>query len=82
MDNIRTESKQHRRLISYSRDGATGWTEPKFNSQLFDPICMASMTRLAGGAGKSGPQAILFTNPDSSALTKAVSKTGAGRTAM
>jgi sialidase-1 len=36
------------------------------------------MARLVGGAGKSGPQAILFTNPDSSAWTKAVTKSGAG----
>jgi sialidase-1 len=80
MDNIRTESKEHRRLVSYSADGASGWTEPTFDGQLFEPICMASMTRLANGAGgaaKSGAGAILFANPDSSARTKAVSKTGA-----
>jgi sialidase-1 len=77
MDNIRTESKEHRRLVSYSADGATGWSEPKFDRALFDPICMASMARLEGGASTSGPQAILFANPDSSAWTKGVTKSGA-----
>src|SRR6185369_5264343 len=64
MDNIRTESKEHRRLVSYSRDGASGWTEPEFSRELFEPICFASMVRLTGGAGTGpgGPQAILFAN--------------------
>lgn len=77
MDNVRQESKKHRRLISYSSDGATGWTEPEFNDKLYDPVCMASMARLAGGPGKPGPSAILFANPDSSS-SKALLKSGAG----
>src|SRR5262249_8228487 len=31
MLNTRNESKAHRRLITLSRDGATGWTEPRYD---------------------------------------------------
>ena len=57
--NIRNESPEHRRAISYSRDGAGGWTKPVFHAQLLEPVCMASIIRLAPGR-------ILFANPHSS----------------
>jgi sialidase-1 len=55
--NLRTESPRHRRLLSISPDGATGWSPPTFHEQLAEPICMASMIRLEDGR-------ILFSNPD------------------
>lgn len=45
MLNIRSESKEQRRLISISSDGATRWSEPEFDDELFEPICMASIVR-------------------------------------
>jgi sialidase-1 len=63
MLNIRNESPRHRRLVSCSTDGVTGWSEPAFDEELFEPICFASLvrltTRVQGGRGR-----ILFANPD------------------
>lgn len=63
MLNIRSESRPHRRLVAYSPDGATNWTKPVFDDELFDPVCMASLVRLPGGRGAT--PALLFVNPDS-----------------
>lgn len=65
MLNIRSESRPHRRLVAYSPDGATNWTKPVFDDELFDPVCMASLVRLPGGKGEK--PALLFVNPDSQA---------------
>lgn len=66
MTNVRTESKEYRRVISYSKDGATGWSAPRFHPELFDPICMASMSRYPAMIGEKPGSRILFCNPDSS----------------
>ncbi len=58
--NVRSESKRNRRLLTYSRDGATGWSTPKFHDQLLEPICMASMISIRSG----GKDVLLFANPD------------------
>jgi sialidase-1 len=63
MLNIRSESKEHRRAISYSKDGATGWTKVVFDEALLEPICMASMVRYSE-AKTGGKNRILFTNPN------------------
>jgi sialidase-1 len=55
--NIRTEAPQHRRLISISADGATGWSAPEFDDALLEPVCMASILKLQNGA-------VVFVNPD------------------
>ncbi|MDB5319403.1 MAG: nedA [Phycisphaerales bacterium] len=55
MLNIRNESPRHRRLISISKEGIGGWSEPAFDDALFDPICMASLVR-AGDC-------LVFVNP-------------------
>jgi sialidase-1 len=62
MLNVRNESKTHRRLVTTSQDGATGWSAPKFDDALLEPICMAGLVRysLAQGGGKNR---ILFSNP-------------------
>jgi sialidase-1 len=67
MLNIRNESDELRRAVSYSKDGATGWTKPVFDNELYDPICMASI--ISAGKGR-----LLFTNPDSRALPKRARK--------
>jgi sialidase-1 len=63
MLNARSESKAHRRLVTVSADGATGWSTPKFDDALLEPICMASIVRLSH-ASEAGRNRILFSNPD------------------
>lgn len=57
MLNSRSESKAHRRLVTISRDGAAAWSEPRFDQQLLEPICMAGIVRVREGV-------IAFSNPD------------------
>ncbi|MEO6739806.1 MAG: sialidase family protein [Chthoniobacteraceae bacterium] len=63
MLNVRSESKAHRRLITVSKDGATGWSKPRFDNALLEPICMASIVRYSTGSA-AGQNRILFSNPD------------------
>lgn len=62
--NARSESKANRRLVTFSKDGATGWTKPAFDDALLEPICMGSLLSLPGGA-------LLFSNPDNLERTNA-----------
>jgi sialidase-1 len=62
MLNSRTESPAHRRLVTISPDGATRWSPPRFQSELLEPICMASIVRLTTTAD-SDKNRILFANP-------------------
>ncbi len=59
MLNVRSESKAHRRLIVTSKDGATGWSTPRFDDALLEPICMGGIVRYNYG----GKSLILFSNP-------------------
>lgn len=59
--NVRTESKARRRLITTSPDGATHWSEPRFDSALTEPVCMASIVRVSE---KPRRNRIVFVNPD------------------
>lgn len=61
MLNVRNESKAHRRLVTVSPDGATRWSEPRFDEALLEPICMGSVVR---GPAQGGPGCLLFSNPD------------------
>ena len=57
MLNIRHESPNHRRAVTVSPDGATGWSALRFDEALFEPVCMASLLRVG--------DALVFANPDS-----------------
>jgi sialidase-1 len=70
---VRNEDPAYQQAIAYSKDGATGWTEPQLNAQLYNPICFSSVLRLSGAPGRSR---ILFANPDSHAKPKALMKWG------
>jgi len=62
MLNVRSESLKHRRLVTVSPDGSTGWAAPKFDDALLEPICMASIVRFS--AQPDGDKnRILFANP-------------------
>ncbi len=63
MLNIRNESKEHRRLVTISPDGATGWSAPRFDDALLEPICMGSIVRYPATA-HGEPVRLLFSNPD------------------
>ncbi len=54
----RTRSKPDRKVVVYSRDGATGWTKPEFVDALLEPVCMAGVVRHPGA-----PARILFSKP-------------------
>src|SRR5437763_1016173 len=60
MLNIRHESLPRFRAVSISRDGATGWSPLRYDRQLPEPVCMGSLVRLDGPAGRKG---LLFSNP-------------------
>ncbi len=74
MFNIRSESKEHRRAISFSKDGATSWSKPIFVDDLLEPICMASIVRLSE---KPARNRLLFSNPHN--LDRAAGKASPGQ---
>jgi len=76
MLNSRSESKANRRLVTISKDGATGWSTPKFDDTLLEPICMGSIVRYSLQSD-SGKNRILFSNPDN--LTRADGKEAPGK---
>jgi sialidase-1 len=61
---IRTESPRNRRVLAWSADGATGWSQPAFAETLWEPVCMAGLTRLEPAA-PGEPAVLLFSNPAS-----------------
>ena len=73
MLNVRSESKAHRRLVTVSKDGATGWSTPKFDNALLEPICMGGIVRY----DHDGKNLILFSNPHN--LDKANGKAEPGK---
>jgi sialidase-1 len=66
MINCRSESKEHRRAVALSPDGATHWTEPRFDDALREPVCMASILRIKSNEqpADSRKPALVFANPD------------------
>jgi sialidase-1 len=76
MLNARNESKTHRRLITISADGAIGWSTPRFDAALLEPICMGGLIRYSL-ATTGGKNRILFCNPDN--LARADGKEAPGK---
>jgi sialidase-1 len=74
MLNVRNEAKVNRRLVTVSKDGATGWSKPRFDEALVEPICMASLVRLS-----TAPDRILFSNPDNLTRTHGEEAPGKSR---
>ncbi len=68
MLNARSESKNNRRLVTSSADGAARWSKPVFDDALAEPICMGSLLAVPGAK-----PLLLFSNPDN--LEKAGAKT-------
>ena len=57
--NTRNVSKANRKLVTVSADGATGWSVPRFDEALWEPICMGSLVALPK------PDTLLFACPHS-----------------
>lgn len=76
MLNSRSESLPHRRLVTISPDGATGWSTPQFDEALLEPICMAGIVRVREPQDEQ-PGVIAFSNPHN--LSRADGKEVAGR---
>ena len=60
MLNARNESSAGRRIVVTSPDGASDWSEPHFQEDLVDPVCMAGLVRYS----RDGNNVLLFSNPD------------------
>jgi sialidase-1 len=78
MLNVRNESKTHRRLVTTSKDGATGWSTPAFDDALLEPICMAGLVRYSS-AGDGDKDRILFSNPHNLARADGKEEPGKNR---
>jgi sialidase-1 len=61
--NLRSESRENRRLVSISPDGAHDWSAPQFDDALLEPVCMGSLLRLKQRTA-AGESVFLFCNPD------------------
>ena len=75
MLNVHSESKAHRRLVTLSPDGATGWSRPVFDEALLEPICMGGIVRYA----HDGKSLILFSNPHNLDKAKGKAEPGTNR---
>jgi len=75
MLNVRSESKAHRRLVTTSASGATGWGTPRFDDALLEPICMAGIVRYDHG----GRSLILFSNPHNLDVARGTAMAGKSR---
>jgi sialidase-1 len=72
MLNVRSESKAHRRTVVVSQDGASGWSQPRLDESLVEPICFGSLLSL-------GAKGLLFVNPDNLERATAAPKPGQSR---
>ncbi|WP_044135238.1 sialidase family protein [Verrucomicrobium spinosum] len=80
MLNVRSESRKHRRLVTVSKDGATGWSTPRFDETLLEPICMGGIVRYSlAGVNGADKNRILFTNPDNLAREDGKEQEGKNR---
>lgn len=70
----RSMSKANRKIITTSPNGATGWTPPVFHDQLWEPICMSSITSHPLQSG-----VLLYSNPHTLKLAKDGKEEPAGR---
>jgi sialidase-1 len=70
----RNVSKPSRKLVTIGPDGATRWDRPFFHDQLWEPICMASVT-----SHPSRPGTLVFSNPHRLGLNARGEPVPAGR---
>jgi sialidase-1 len=73
----RNVSPENRKLVTFSRDGATGWSRPEFHEQLWEPICMASIL-----AHPDRPGTLIFSNPHTLPTSRGSAKSPVGPAAQ
>lgn len=60
----RNHAPAHRKVVVFSRDGATGWSRPEFADALPEPFCQASLLSYDEAAAP-GKSRLLFSGPES-----------------
>ena len=70
----RSVSKANRKIITMSPNGVSGWSAPTFHKELWEPICMASITNYP-----AVPGTLIFSNPHSLNLDASGREVPAGR---
>jgi sialidase-1 len=58
----RNRAAAQRKAVTFSRDGATGWSRPEFADALFEPVCMASLLSYSDPTAP-GKTRLLFSGP-------------------
>lgn len=76
--NLRSPSKANRRAIATSKNGATGWSQPVFDEQLLEPVCMASIIRVTARP-RHRRNRIVFANPHNLERADGTAEPGSGR---
>jgi sialidase-1 len=69
MVNMRNESPRHRRAISISQEGFTGWSKPQYDETLIEPICFGSLVSVPAVGG--GKPLLAWSNPVSDVADQA-----------
>jgi sialidase-1 len=64
--------------VTISYDGATGWSEPRFQEELWEPICMGSLVRLTK-TPEQDRNRLLFVNPHNLDRSKGQATPGQSR---
>lgn len=59
--NMRSYHGRNRRAVAHSRDGGLTWSDTSLVEELIEPVCQASLIRLAPGSKNDGR--LLFSNP-------------------
>jgi sialidase-1 len=59
----RNGDSRNRRMVAYSPNGVTGWSQPEFNDDLLEPRCMAGMVSYSVTNEAKRPM-LLFSNPN------------------
>ena len=70
--NMRNYRKSHRRAYAFSMDRGETWSPVQDDAALIEPVCQASVLRVAGD-----PDTVLFSNPANTARTTMTVKASA-----
>lgn len=60
----RNHGRPNRKLVSYSPDGAGGWSPPEYAEDLVEPICMSGLVAIPRPGGAAAPR-LVFSGPGS-----------------
>ncbi len=74
----RNHAPVHRKIVTFSPDGSTGWTPPAFADALIEPICQTSLFSYDDPA-TPGKTRLLFSGPVSLARASGVATPGSRR---